>query len=161
MPSIRERDPQPYAGVSGRVTMATIGSIADRIPEVFGWLAERGIAPVGAPFFRYEVIDLEHELRLLVGVPVAEVPAPAGDVVTGTLPGGRFVTETHVGDFSELEGVTRELLTWAWDANLKFDMTQQDDGEHWACRLESYPTDIRHEPDKSKWQTVLEFKLAD
>ena len=42
-PSIVERPEQPYVAISGLVTMQTVGAIADRLPEVFVWLAEHGL----------------------------------------------------------------------------------------------------------------------
>ena len=42
-PEITRRAAQPYAGISAWVPMAAVGSVADRIPEIFGWLgADRG-----------------------------------------------------------------------------------------------------------------------
>jgi hypothetical protein len=38
-PGIRWRDAQPYVAIRRVVTMRTIPEIADRLPEVFGWLA--------------------------------------------------------------------------------------------------------------------------
>ena len=63
-PEIMQRTAQPYAGISAWVTMAAVGSVADRIPEIFGWLGGRGVAPAGPPFFRYHVIDMERQLLL-------------------------------------------------------------------------------------------------
>ena len=40
-------------------------------------------------------------------------------------------------------------------------MTPGVDGDRWACRLETYLTDPRQEPDMSKWVTQLAFSLAD
>ncbi len=37
-PEITQRAAQPYAGISAWVTMAAVGSVAHRIPEIFGWL---------------------------------------------------------------------------------------------------------------------------
>lgn len=44
-PTVVTRQAQPYVGIRCDVTMDTIHEAADRMPEVFGWLAERGIAP--------------------------------------------------------------------------------------------------------------------
>ncbi len=61
-PEIMQRTAQPYAGISAWVTMAAVESVADRIPEIFGWLGGRGVAPAGPPFFRYSMMDLERQL---------------------------------------------------------------------------------------------------
>lgn len=87
----------PYAGIRAWVTMAAVGSVADRIPEIFGWLGARGITPAGPPFFRYHVIDMEGQLEVEAGVPVASAIDDDGDIRAGTLPAGRFAVITHTG----------------------------------------------------------------
>jgi effector-binding domain-containing protein len=160
-PEIMQRAAQPYAGVSAWVAMAEVGSIADRIPEIFGSLGARGIAPAGPPFFRYHVIDMERQLLVEAGVPVASPVEDAGDIRAGTLPAGRFAVMSHVGAPETLMGATASLLDWASARGLVWDVTETDDGEHWGCRAEFYLTDPAEQPDMTKWQTQLAFRLAD
>jgi effector-binding domain-containing protein len=160
-PSIVERDIQPYAAVRGVVTMATFPSIADRIPEVFSWLAARGIAPAGSPFFRYLVIDMPDRIEVEAGVPTAEQVTGDGEVVAGVLPAGRFATLTHQGDYSGLVDTTAELLAWAAERELKWDAGDTPLGERWGCRLEVLETSPRFVPDPADWLTDLVFRLAD
>lgn len=158
---ITERSAQPYVAITADVTMATIGSIADRIPEIFGWLGARGIAPAGPPFLRYNVIDMERQLQVEAGVPVATVVDGDGHVRAGTLPAGRFATLVHVGAPPTLLAANGALLDWAAQRDLAFDMSQTEAGQRWGCRLEVYLTNPAQEPDVSKWQTQLAFRLAD
>jgi effector-binding domain-containing protein len=141
--------------------MATVGSVADRIPEIFGWLGARGIAPAGPPFFRYHVIDMSRQLLVEAGVPVASAVDDDGDVRSGTLPGGRFAVMTHTGAPATLVAATTELLDWAEVRGLAWDMAPTDEGQKWGCRLEFYLTDPAEQPDPTKWQTELAFRLAD
>jgi effector-binding domain-containing protein len=160
-PEVTQRAVQPYAGISAWVTMETIGSVAHRIPEIFGWLGAHGIAPAGPPFFRYHVIDMQRELQVEVGVPVASPVADEGEVRAGTLPAGRFAVMTHTGAPNTLVAATAELLDWAQAQGLAWDVSRTDAGEHWGCRVEFYLTNPAEEPDASKWQTQLAFRLAD
>jgi len=161
-PEITQRAAQPYAGISAWVTMKDVGSVADRIPEIFGWLGARGASPAGPPFFRYHVIDMERQLLVEAGVPVASaVEADDGDIRGGTLPAGRFAVMTHTGAPETLVAATAALLDWAEARGLTWDASQTDAGEKWGCRLESYLTDPAEQPDLSKWQTELAFRLAD
>lgn len=163
-PRIVERAEQPYLAVRQRVTMAEIPLVADRIREVFDWVAAHGLTVAGAPFFRYHVIDMARELDMAGGVPVAALPADelAGDgLVTGVLPAGRYATVTHVGHPRELVDVTGDLLDWARAQGLKWDMSETDSGERWGCRLELYRTDPAVEPDMDRWEVELLFRLAD
>ncbi|GAA3492742.1 GyrI-like domain-containing protein [Streptomyces cremeus] len=160
-PEIVERGEQPYVGIRARVRADHFAPVADRIPELFDWLAARGTEPGGGPFFRYNVIGADGELEVEAGVPVAVAPEPEGDVRADALPAGRYATLTHVGHPDELTGVTRELIAWAGARGLEWDMTRTGDGEHWVGRTETFLTDPRVEPDPGKWQTRLAFRLAD
>jgi len=79
----------------------------------------------------------------------------------GALPAGRYATVTHVGHPDELLAVTAALLDWATEQGLAWDATETDRGERWGCRLEVFRTDPREEPDPSRWETELAFRLAD
>ncbi len=160
-PQITERAEQRYVAIRAKVPMAELGQVAHRIAEVFGWLAARNIAPAGPPFFRYNVIDMERQLDVEAGVPIG-APVDGDDVVIpGVLPAGRYATVVHTGTPDSLMGATAALLHWADEGGLRWDMTVRDDAEHWAARLEFYLTDPAQQPDMSKWETELAFRLAD
>jgi effector-binding domain-containing protein len=160
-PKVVERAEQPYAGITGTVTMEEIAHIADRMPEVFGWLAAKGIDSAAAPFFRYAVIDMPGKLEIEVGVPLADPVEGAGDIRGGVLPAGRYVTVSHHGHPDQLIHATADLLDWAAEQGLTWDKTDEPDGEHWVCRLEVYNDDPAEQPDWSQWTTDLVFKLSD
>ena len=160
-PEIETRTEQPYVAIRARVTMDGIAAFGVRTGEVFGWLGARGLTPAGGPpFFKYNVIDMARELEMETGVPVA-APVDGDDlVVAGVLPAGRYATVTHTGHPSELVEVTGALLDWGAEQGLTWDMSPSEDGERWGARLEFYLTDPAEEPDMSKWQTQLAFRLA-
>ncbi len=161
-PRIETRAEQPYAAVKARVTMATLGTVVPPLnQEVFAWLGERGVAPAGPPFWKYDLIDMSGMLEVEAGVAVAAAVAGDGRVLSGVLPAGRYATVVHVGHPGELAGVTAGLLDWAAGQGLTWDMSPDEDGERWGSRLEIYLTDPRQEPDMSKWATQLAFRLAD
>jgi effector-binding domain-containing protein len=169
---IENRPEQSYVAIRARVPQAGLGELGARFGEVFSWLAERGLAPAGAPFFRYRVIDMTRDLEVDAGVPVAASVAGDEHVVSDVIPAGRYATLTHVGPPAELARATKTLLDWAAAQGLAFDMSSGDspddaadsspgeDGERWGGRLEIYLTDPSQEPDMSKWVTQLAFRLA-
>ncbi|HEX6341376.1 GyrI-like domain-containing protein [Umezawaea sp.] len=161
LPRITHRAEQPYAAIRGVVTMRTFGEIADRMGEVFGWLGARGVEPAGAPFFRYNRIGAEDVLEVEAGVPVEAPVAGEGDVLAGVLPAGRYVEITHTGHPDDLLAITEDLLAWAADRGLAWDVEDSPEGELWGCRLEVFLTDPTVEPDMAKWETALAFRLAD
>jgi effector-binding domain-containing protein len=161
-PEIAELPARPYAAIAASVTMETIGSVVPPLNgEVFGWLAARGIAPAGPPFWRYYVIDMARNLEVAAGCPVAEPVTGDGRVVAGVLPAGRYATLRHVGHPSTLVAATGGLLDWAAAKGLKWDMVASAAGERWGARLEIYLTDPATELDMTKWVTELAFRLAD
>jgi hypothetical protein len=64
-----------------------------------------------------------------------------------------------MGTLGVAAAATKALLDAA-EQDLAWDVTPGEDGDRWACRLESYLTDPDQEPDMSKWVTQLAFKLA-
>ncbi|MFC7217540.1 GyrI-like domain-containing protein [Streptomyces polyrhachis] len=163
-PAVVHLPERPYAALRRTVTPRSLGELADRIPEVLAWLAERGLEPAGPPFLRYELIEAEKRLVVEAGWPLAEPvagdAAPSG-VRAGTLPAGRYVTLVHRGHPAELASVIRALLVWARERGLRWDLTRTPGGERWGCRLESYRTDPRRRPAPTGWETELLFRLAD
>ncbi len=160
-PRIETRAEQPYAAVRAQVTMETLGTVVPPLTqEIFAWLGDRGVAPAGAPFWKYDVIDMAGQLEVEAGVPVTAAVAGDGRVISGVLPAGRYATVVHVGHPSELAEATAALLDWAAGQDLTWDMSPGEDGERWGSRLEIYLTDPREEPDMTKWETQLAIRLA-
>lgn len=158
--SVQHRAEQPYVGMTASVTMDDFSPVADRLPEIFGLLAERGVQPAGPPFFRYRVIDMEREMVIEAGVPVAE-PLDVDGLDTDVLPAGRYVTTTFTGHPKQLVTVTADLLGWADNQGLTFEEHSGPEGDVWGSRLEFYETDPAVEPDMNRWTTTLAFRLAD
>jgi effector-binding domain-containing protein len=156
-----ERAAQPYVAIRARVTMRTLGTVLPELhPRVFAWLGERGIAPAGAPFWKYNLIDMDRELEVEVGVPVTAAVDGDGQVLAGVLPAGRYATLGYTGHPSGLADATASLLQWAQDEGLAWDVLQTPHGQQWGARLEIYETDPAAEPDMSKWTTRLAFRLT-
>ena len=156
-PHVAERPAQPYVFTTRQVTMTTIGEIADRIPELFGGLAGRGIAPAGAPFLRYLTTDMDGTLLVEGGVPVADPVEGDESVDAAVLPAGRYAGLTHRGHPDELVQATTELQAWADEQGLRLDRAA--DGR-WGCRLELFHTHPAEVPIGA-WVTELAFKVTD
>jgi effector-binding domain-containing protein len=161
VPVLVERREVPYVGIVRAVTMPTFPLVADRLPDVLRWLDGHSLHPAGPPFFRYHLIDMDGELRVEAGVPVDEpIAAADGDVTPGLLPAGTYAVTTHVGHPEELVQVTAELLAYGDAHGWEWDRHRTPQGDAWGCRLEMLLTDPRVEPDMSRWETQLAFRLA-
>ncbi|MFD3435932.1 GyrI-like domain-containing protein [Streptomyces sp. NPDC058685] len=160
-PAVVELEEQPYVFIRGSVRMDSFAAIADRLGELIAWLTGQGVEFAGAPFFRFNSIDMEGESEVEAGLPVDSLPEPEGDIRVGMLPAGRYATVTHVGHPDQLFDVITALREWATQEGLVWDMREVGGSELWGCRLESYLTDPRVEPDMNKWEMELAFRLAD
>ena len=160
-PTLAYRDEQPYIGSRTKATMQDLGTaIPQGLDAVFDWLGEQGVAPAGAPFIRYHVIDMEAELDIELGVPVATAMPGDDRITAGDLPAGRYAALTYTGIEN---GITANgaLLDWGAAQGLVWDAWAAEKGDGFGARLETFLTDPDEEPDPAKWQTEVAIRLAD
>src|SRR5262249_51166979 len=147
-PKIVERQAQPYLAIVTRLPFRDIAKAADEVlPELFSWIGRKGIAPSGAPFFKYNVINMSRALELEVGVPVSGKVEGDARVVAGILPGGRYASLVNKGPYDRLIDANAALLKWIAEKHLKLDVEETPSGDRFGCRLEIYHTDPAREPE--------------
>jgi effector-binding domain-containing protein len=157
-PTVRERTEQPYVAIPIRATLREWGEVNALVPEVFGWLAARGLAPAGALFYRHRVIGgFDEKFSVEVGVPVAEPVEGDGRVIAGAKPAGRYVVAVHHGHPDGIAKSHLALVEWAGRAGVPL----AKDGEVWGGMYESYGTDPEAEPDMDKWEIELAYLVSD
>jgi effector-binding domain-containing protein len=158
-PTIEQRAEQPYAALNASITMGGYGILGGLFEELFGWLGQRGIAPVGPPFVRYLIIDMERQLDIQVAIPVAEPVAADGRVVNGTLPSGSYVTLSYRATTQEehIAG-NAHLQEWVKEQELRWKNTDDDGRELWGGRIE-----ISEEPgsDPEGEETLIAYLIED
>jgi effector-binding domain-containing protein len=158
-PKLVERRAQPFASIHVDIAPDQLASVIDKsFGTLFGWLAQRGIQPAGAPFVKYNVVDMAKRLDLELGVPVTAPVQAAGEVLAGTLPAGRYAVVIHRGHYNGLREATAELLQSAQALSVTWDAASAPSGERFAARLETYLTDPSKEPDPTQWQTEIAIK---
>jgi effector-binding domain-containing protein len=161
-PQIQERAAQDYAGIPVTVTMDGIsGAVDEAFPELFGWLASKGIAAGGPPFIRYLVIDMAAGLRIELAVPVDTLVAGGGRVRPGVLPGGRYAVLRHTGPYDGLVASNAGLQQWAREHGVEFDTRDTPEGSAWRGRAEHYLTDPAKEPDPAKWEVDVAYLTSE
>lgn len=160
-PKLEERTERPYMAIRTQVTMQELGAVIPQLlGEVFAWLGDQGIAPAGAPFVRYLVIDMARQLDIELGVPVAGAVAGDGRISAGMLPAGRYAALVYTGSDIGVEA-NAALLGWGAKRGLVWDEWAAEDGDVFGARVESFLTDPDEEPDRAKWQTEVAIRLAD
>ncbi len=158
-PQIDERKEQPYMGIRVQTPMKGMGIVLTKLfKEINKWAAKNGVEPAGPPFHRFYVIDMEGDMDLEVGIPVA-TPLPGDERVhPAVLPAGRYASLIYTGS-----GYTgnKTLVEWARDKGIKWDRWDDPKGDAFRSRYEAYLTDPKIEPRKTKWEVEVAIKLAD
>lgn len=160
-PVIEDWPEQPYLGVAGVVTLETIGTVGQRVPELLAHLAAEGVEPAGPPFIRYRVIDMFRRLEIEAGVPVAAPVRADGELHCDVLPAGRYVTYTHTGRLDEHIPIVGAIFAWAAAQNLSWDVASGVEGDEWGGRLDITLAGSPAEPDLGPLTTKFAFRLAD
>src|SRR5450755_1082363 len=163
-PRIEQRAGVPYVAIPRRVREDGVAAAVDSaFPELFRWLGDRGIEPLGPPFIRYLEIDPRGEpLELEVAAPVAAGLAGDERVRADALPVGRYVTLLHNGPYRhatepDLAAARAAMQDWAREQGVGLDSRKTDRGLAWGCYVEQYLVGPVDEPDYSKWKTELMY----
>ena len=160
-PKLEDRSEQTYLGIR---TMASIREMSKVIPkvlnELFPWLDKHGVKPTGAPFVRFHVIDMANKMDIELGVPVAGDITGDGRVKPGVLPAGRYATTVYTGVKNAYKA-NAALIAWAEKQGLKWDRWDEETGDAFRGRYETFLTGPEDDPDNKKWQTEVAIKIAD
>jgi len=137
--------PQPVLVARRRIKRTEIAkAVGELLGAVFLHAQRAGGTIIGPPFSRY----LEWGPALLSiesGLPIATPVAGEGDVLTGTLPGGRAAVTTHVGPYEQLFDAYAAVQLWIEEH------ARRAAGPPW----EVYVTDPADHPDPKDWRTEI------
>jgi effector-binding domain-containing protein len=158
-PKIDTRPEQAYMGIRTIAPMKGMFKVVDKISkEMNAWMKEHDVRPVGPPFLRFHVIDMRGEMDIAYGVPVSAALPGDGNVTAGVLVAGRYASLVYSG--GGISG-NRALIEWVRGNGMDFDRWDTEKGDNFRCRYESYLTDPKKEPRKSRWDIEVAIKLAD
>ena len=140
----------PYSGMSPQIALAR--------RELLNWFKAQGIVPSAPPFLRYHVIDMKGEMDLEYGIPLETLLSGSDPVKAGMLPAGRYVSLIYSG--GGFQG-NKTLIEGARAQGLMFERWDTEKGDNFRCRCETFLTDPKVEPRKTKWSIELAIKLVD
>jgi effector-binding domain-containing protein len=161
-PRLQARAEQPYAAIPITVTLREWGRANALVGEVLGWLALRGIAMAGAPFFRHRVFGgMDGAWELEVGAPVAAPVAGDGRVAAGAVPAGTYAVLEHHGHPDGIRHSIAALLGWAAREGVQLAAGDRDGTPLLGGYFEFYQTDPADEPDPSRWVTEIAILTAE
>lgn len=158
-PKIDYRPQKSYMGIRFQTPMRGMSKEVSKLfKELNNWAKQHPLEVAGPPFLRFHVIDMKGEMDIEVGLPVAQILPNEGRVACGTLPAGRYASLIYTG--SGLSG-NKALIEWAKANNLRWDHWDDPKGDAFRARYESYLTDPKIEPHKTKWEVEVAIKLVD
>jgi effector-binding domain-containing protein len=159
-PEVYERPDEHYMGIRVQTPFKGMFTVIDKhlFKELRTWMQQEGVEPAGSPFFRYYIINMEGEMDVEVGIPVATALAGNGRVCPGVLPGGRYASLVYVGTGYTGSGA---LTRWAIENGLVFDQWDVPNGTAFRARYERYLTNPNIQSLKSKWEVEVAVRLAD
>jgi len=147
-PKIDERTEQPYMGIRTQVPMSGMSKVVTKLfKEMNAWARKQGVEFAGAPFLRYHVIDMEGDMDIEAGIPVKSPLKDDGYVRAGILPAGRYASLVYTG--SGYSG-NKVLVEWAKTNGIAWDRWDDAKGDAFCARYESYLTDPKIEPRKTR-----------
>ncbi len=159
MPKVVEFGPRQYVAVRLPVTIPFGEEMDPAFDELFDAFARAGVEPDGIEFVKFNLIDMP-SLEIDVGMTTdANIPL-TGRMVSGVLPGGRFISMTYTGAYDGLYDATAMLIGWAKETGVVWDVEETTDGDRFACRLEVHENNPSIEPDPSKLVTTLLIKMV-
>lgn len=158
-PKIDTRSEQAYMGIRTiapfKGMSKVIGTLSDKMNT---WIDEHKIIPAGPPFLRYHVIDMRGFMDIEFGFPVHKTLPDDSEVKAGVLPAGHYASLVYSG--GGISG-NRALIEWVRAQGMDFDRWDTAQGDNFRSRYETYLTDPKIEPRKSKWKIEVAIKLAD
>jgi effector-binding domain-containing protein len=159
-PKLEDRKEQYYVAIRSQVTMNELGTaISQGIEEMATWLEKQRVTPIGAPFIRYLVIDMEALLEIEVGFPVNGALSGDDRVRVGILPAGRYASLVY-SDINKGIEANYVLLKWGASQGLVWDKWATEQGEAFGSRFESFLTNPDDEPDQTQWETEVAIMVA-
>lgn len=158
-PKIDQRPKVTYMGIRTIAPFKGMSKEIGRISkELNAWVEEKDVKPSGPPFLRYHVIDMRGFMDISFCFPVRRALAEDGNVKADFIPAGRYASLIYSG--GGISG-NRALIEWVRAQGLKFDRWDTAQGDNFRGRYETYLTDPKIEPRKSRWQIEVAIKLAD
>ena len=158
-PKIDQRPKITYMGIRTIAPFKGMSKVVSGISkELTMWIDQNKVKTSGPPFLRFHVIDMRGSMDISFCFPVRKALPDDGDVKADAIPAGRYASLIYSG--GGISG-NRALIEWVRAQGLNFDRWNTEQGDNFRGRYETYLTDPKIEPRKSKWKIEVAIKLAD
>ncbi len=112
---------------------------------------------IGEPRIDYRAEQATMDIPVTAALPTAALPG-GEQVSPGNLPAGRYASLVYSG--SGMAG-NKALIEWARANGIAWDRWDDPKGDAFRARYESYLTDPKIEPRKTKCDIEVAIKLAE
>jgi len=92
-------------------------TLAEILPQVFGYIGANNIKPDSAPLAKYKVVGDKYEME--GGLIVPEGTKGSGEIVASELPAGKAAFAVHVGAYDKLPDTYKAMADWLKAKGLK------------------------------------------
>jgi AraC family transcriptional regulator len=92
-------------------------TLAEILPQVFGFVGANNIKPDSAPMAKYKVAGDKYEME--GGLIVPEGTKGSGEIVASELPAGKAAFAVHVGAYEKLPDTYKAMADWLKAKGLK------------------------------------------
>ena len=155
-PELVTHKPVPYVAIRSKETIKTLSTVFPRLmPKIRDWCVKHHLKDT-AGFLRYYKVDMDKGLEIELGVVVDKVIPGEGEIRTGKVPGGKYVSLTHFGNFYNLIPQNGAVQDWAKAHGKTIKMSKPD---VFASRIEYYYSNPDTEKDPSKWKSEIAYMV--
>ncbi|HBC94877.1 MAG TPA: AraC family transcriptional regulator [Pelotomaculum sp.] len=109
---LSEQKAQPVLSIRTRTEVENLPqAIGQAYGEIMRYMGELGEQPADIPYTAYYNLDMQ-DLDVEMGFPVAK-PLPArGEIQSGEIPRGKYVSCMYKGAYSQMEEPYNEMFKW-------------------------------------------------
>lgn len=109
---LSEQEAQPVLSIRTRTALENLPNvIGESYGKIMQYLDELGEQPADAPFTAYYNLDMQ-DLNVEMGFPVAKLLPEKGEIESGEIPQGKYVSYMYKGAYSQMEQTYNEVFKW-------------------------------------------------
>lgn len=109
---LNEQKAQPVLSIRTRTAIENLPKvIGESYEKIMQYLTELGEQPANAPYTAYYNLDMQ-DLDVEMGFPVSNLLPGKGEIKSGEIPQGKYVSCMYKGAYSQMEQIYNEMFKW-------------------------------------------------
>lgn len=120
---------------------------------------KQGAKEIGSAFLKLVTFRDFDNLEADFGFFTEKPMRTNGPFKAGSLPAADYIQASWRGPYERMRDIHVLIIQWANEAKLTIDSTRDEKGLHFGCLLNVFRICDLSEPDSSKWETDILFRL--